>query len=122
MVDADEDDGETFEPEVEQAVDERQVEVEEEADGLGEGERKWSNEDHQPDLFTRHPLGLKLRLALELGIIRQRPDSHRPSIEDITPTCLREEEEQEDEAKTRQPHQLPYRPLPPFILCCKSSN
>ena len=48
----DEDYREAFEPEVEQSVDERRIEVQEEADGLCESEGEGPDEDHQPNLFS----------------------------------------------------------------------
>ena len=48
----DEDYREAFEPEVEQSVDERQVEVQKKADGLCESEGEGPDEDHQPNLFS----------------------------------------------------------------------
>ena len=51
VVDFDEDDGEALEPEVEESVDEGQVEVQEEADGLREREGERPDENHHRDLF-----------------------------------------------------------------------
>ena len=51
VVDVNEDDGEALEPEIEQSVDQGDVEVQEEADGLGEGEGEGPDENHQCNLF-----------------------------------------------------------------------
>lgn len=121
-VDPNKDYREALEPKVEQSVDQCDIEIQEKADGLCEREGKRPDENHHCDLFSRHSLGLNLRLALHLWIFRQRPNSHCPPIEDVATACLRKKEEQEDEAKPGQPHQFPNRPLPTLILGGKSPN
>ncbi|MCJ1286760.1 hypothetical protein MMC26_006106 [Xylographa opegraphella] len=83
----------TLEPEVQQAIDQRQIEVDEEADRLGEGERERPDEYHFPNLFARHSLHLELWLALQLRIVRQPPDPNCPSIENVTAARLWQKEE-----------------------------
>lgn len=121
-VDPNEDYWEALEPEVEQSVDQCDIEIQEKANGLRERQGKRPDENHHCNLFSRHSLGLDLRLALHLRIFRQRPNSHCPPIEDVATACLRKKEEQEDEAKSGQPHQFPNRPLPTLILGSKSPN
>ena len=121
-VGVDEDEGEALEPEVEEAVDEGEVEVEEEADGFGEGKGEGPDEYHHADFFARHPFCFDFRLAFHPRVVRQRSDPDSPSVEDVAAARLRQEEEQENEAKPRQPHQLPNRPLPPLVLRRESPN
>ena len=52
MIDLDEDYREALEPEVEQSVDQRQIGVQEKADGLREGEGERPDEDHHPNLLS----------------------------------------------------------------------
>lgn len=69
MIDFEKHNWEAFEPEVEQAIDQRQVEVQKEANRLRERQGKRSNKYYHPDFFPGHSFGLKLRLTLELGIV-----------------------------------------------------
>lgn len=57
LVDTDEDDGEGFEPEVEERVDEGDVEVQEETDGFGEAKGKGADEGHFDDFVSGHAFG-----------------------------------------------------------------
>lgn len=54
LVDADKDDGEGLKPDVEEAVDERNIEVEQEHHWLGEVEGEWTDKGHLNDLVTSH--------------------------------------------------------------------
>ena len=98
-VHVDEYDGEALEPEIEQSVDQGDVDVQQEADRLGEGEGEWPDENHQPNLSSCHALGLNLRLALHPWIVRERPDPPCPPVEDVAAACFRQKEEQEHKAE-----------------------
>ena len=63
VVDAFEDDGEGFEPDVEEAVDECYVEVQQEDDGFAEVERDGADEGDEGDVFGRHFLADQFGLA-----------------------------------------------------------
>ena len=69
-VDVDEDDDEGFEPAVEKAVDEGDVEVEEEEHWFGDGHGEGSDEDHHRDLAAGHLFADQLRLAFEFVVAR----------------------------------------------------
>ena len=116
-VDVDENDGEGLKPEVEEAVDEGEVGVEEKADGFGEGEGEGADEDHQRYLLPGHAFSFELGLAFDPRVVGQFPDPHRAAIEDIAAAGLGQEEEEDDEAEAGQPHQFPDRPSPALTLC-----
>ena len=120
VVVADEDDREGLEPQVDEGVEQRDVQVEGEDDGLEEGEREGPHQDHHRDLPPRHALGFELRLGLErrrVGFAGPHlAQAHRAAVEDVGGGRLGEQEEDEDEAEAREPHELPDRPLPPFGL------
>lgn len=63
VVDAFEDDGEGFEPDVEEAVDEGYVEVQEEDHGFGEVEGYRADERDEGDFFSGHRLRHDFGLA-----------------------------------------------------------
>ena len=93
VVGGDEDDGEGFEPEVEEAVDECEVEVEEEADGFGEGKGEWADEDHHSDFFAGHAFRFDFRLAFHARVVSQGSDAHGAAVEDVAAAGFGEEEE-----------------------------
>ena len=65
MVDFDEHDGERLEPEVEQCVDERDVEVEYKDNGLLEIKRERPDQHIDGDIASSQALSIDLRLRLE---------------------------------------------------------
>ena len=84
MVDLAEDDGERFEPEVEQAVDEGDVEIKCEANGFFYREGKWPDEDHKKNFLRGHAFGFELGLAFDLVVASSFADVDSPTVEDVT--------------------------------------
>ena len=112
VVDVDEDDHERLEPDVEDAVDERDVQVEEEDHGLGEVEGEGSDEGHHDDGSRCHALGHEFGLADELVVAGDLAQALGAADEDVVGAGFGEEEEEEDEAEGADPHQLPDGPGP----------
>lgn len=83
VVDANEDDDEGLEPDVQEAVDEGDVEVDEKDHGLVEVERERPDEDHHGDRFPGHLLALELRLADELVVAGDLTETRRAADEDV---------------------------------------
>ena len=102
-VDPHEHDGERFEPDVQQAVHERDVHVQEEDDGLAEAEREGADEHHGDDLAAAHVLRFDFGLALQVGVVGGFAHALRPPVEDVAAAGFGEEEDQEDEAGAREP-------------------
>ncbi len=69
VVGGDENDGEGFEPEVEEAVDECQIEVQQETDGFRKGQGEGTDEDHHSDFLPGHAFGFNLRLAFHARVV-----------------------------------------------------
>lgn len=82
-VDVDEDDGKGLEPDVEQAVDEGDVEVEEEDHGLEEVERDGPHHHHHEDVFAGHILAREFGLALELVVAGGFAEALGAPVEDV---------------------------------------
>ena len=122
MVNVEKHDREALKPEIQQSIDQRQVKVDEETDRFGEREGERADEHHHRNLFSGHSLRLNLWLALQPRIVCQRPDPHCPSVKNVATACLRQTEEQEEEAKCGQPHQFPNRPPPVQTFYRKASN
>lgn len=111
-VDVDEDEDEGLEPDVEQAVDEGDVKVEEEDHGLGEVESEWPDQRHQCDILACHVLGHELGFAGDAVIASSLAQALRTAYEDVVRAGLGEEEEEKHQAEAREPHQLPDWPSP----------
>ena len=112
VVDFDEDDHEGLEPDVQEAIDERDVEVEEEDHGLGEVEGEGPNEGHHDNGSWCHLLGHELWLTNKLVVSSDLAQTLGTADEDVVGTGLGEKEEEEDEAEGADPHQLPDGPSP----------
>lgn len=91
-VDAAEDDGEGLEPDVQQAVDEGDVEVECEHDGLGEEEREGPHQHHLRHVPARHLLANQLGLADKPVVSRELSQPPRPPVQDVGRRRLGQEE------------------------------
>lgn len=102
-VDPHEHDGKRLEPDVQQAVHERDVHVQEEDDGLAEAEREGPDEHHGHDLAAAHVLRFDFGLALQVGVVGGFAHALRPPVEDVAAAGFGEEEDQEDEAGAREP-------------------
>lgn len=111
-VNLDEDDDERFEPNVQQAVDECNVQVEQEDHGLSEVEGEGPNERHQGNILRGHFLTHELSSTHELIISSDLAQTACAADQDVVGTGLRHEEEQEDEAEGTEPHEFPDGPSP----------
>lgn len=95
-VDADEGDGEGLEPDVQDAVDERDVEVHAQHDGLRDGELERTDKRHEQDVLGRHVLRFNLGFALELVIASELAETATASVKDVGGAGLGQEEEDDD--------------------------
>ena len=112
VVDFDKDDDEGLEPDVEDAVDEGNVQVEQEDHWLGEVERERSDEGHHDDVFAGHVLGHEFGLADQLIVAGDLAETLGATDEDVVRAGFGEEEEEEDQTEPAEPHQLPDGPCP----------
>ena len=88
-----------FEPDVEEAVDEGNVEIQEENHGFVEIERDGADETHHDEFVARHAVRHEHRLAGEFLVPSELPQPQGPADEDVVRARLRQEEEQEDQAE-----------------------
>jgi len=112
VVDTEKHDGEGLEPDVQERIDEACVDVEREHDRLLEVERKGANEDVDGDIAPGHGSSRNLRAGHDRRVARGLAQAARTAVEDVGGRCLGEEEEEQDERRAREPHQLPDRPAP----------
>ena len=112
VVDFDEDDHEGLEPDIQDAVDEGDVKVEEKDHGLGEVEGERSDERHHDDGLRSHALGHKLWLADKLVISSNLAEALGAAYKNVVGACFGEEEEKKGETEGTYPHQLPDGPSP----------
>lgn len=120
-------DGDRLQPAVEYSVDEGNVQVEGKNNGLGQGEGERLDQSHLSHVGTRHVFTHNLRLALDLvvGLAFQTvvlllpfAKTVRATVQDVVRRGLGEKEDQEDEARARNPDEDPDRPSPAFELSC----
>ena len=112
VVDTEKDNGEGLEPDVEEGVDEADVDVEREHDRLLKVERKGAHEDVDGKVARGHGSRGNLGGGHDRGVARGLAQTARAAVEDVRCGGLGEEEEEQDERRAREPHQLPDRPAP----------
>ena len=61
-------------------------------------------------------LAHNLRLTTKALNARQLPQPPRPPIQDVGRACFGEEKDEKYQREPTKPHELPYRPCPPFSL------
>lgn len=115
-------DGEGFEPDVEKTVDEGDVQVAEEDHWLLEVEGDRSNKDHHRDILAGHLLTHQDRLAGKLVVSGKLLDAVHLAVENVGLGCFWQEEEEDDEGETREPHELPDGPGPALCHNCETSD
>lgn len=121
-VDLREDDGEALEPDVQQSVDERDVQVEQEDHGLGEAQGERAHQHHLRHLTARHVLALELRLADQFVVAAELAQAPRAPVQDVGRRRLGHAQRQQHQREARQPHQLPDRPAPAARLDCEPAH
>lgn len=120
-----EDNGKGLEPDVEEAVDESDVQVQQEDHGFGEVQGERADEGHESNLcnsvsmhfcgrrwtksgfisestylFASHVFSHKLRLASQFLVSSQLPQSYCPAIQNVGRAGFGKHEEDEDQAET----------------------
>lgn len=83
VIDLAKDDGEGLEPEVEETVGERDVEVEYEADGFFQGKGEGPDEDHEQDFLRGHALGFEFWLAFDINITGSLANVKSSAVDDV---------------------------------------
>ena len=95
MVDATKDDREGLKPDVQQAVDQGDVEVEQEADRFGEAQAEGPDQGHLDDLVAGHALGFNLGLAFQVTAGKLSVAACA-TVEDVVGAGLGEKEDQKN--------------------------
>jgi hypothetical protein len=73
-------------------------------------------------ILGSHALGHHVRLTSEPVIASDLAKAACAAVQNVGRAGLREEKEEEDEAKSGQPHDLPDRPCPTICFDSKSSD